>query len=259
MLGPRPHTCKPPVAVAGPHLRLGERFRAGHPRVSSFWIVLFALTCFGTGSAHAASQEGAELCAAELSAGVVRVQTQHASPQVTFAHTAREILEQLGGRHGAVALGLTQTSTSLAMEVVLHRVTLEDGATSCARPEIDITLAHATVDVMLAREIEHDGCVARAVLEHEMTHVAIEREALDRAAETLATQMRESYRDRVFFGDETEISAQLAQEFDQRWAPALDALLRVSNAKHAEYDERDSYGDKEACQGALIRIARSIE
>lgn len=217
------------------------------------------MVCFAAAAPDVAAQEGAALCAAELPAGVVRVQTQHAVPRVTYARSAREILERLGARHGAVALGLTETSISLAMEVVLHRAVAEEEVTGCARPEIDITLSHATMDVMLASEIEQDACVAAVVLAHEMTHAAIEREALESAAATLSVQMQAYYLDRVLFGGEAEVTAQLALDFEQHWAPALEALLRASDQKHAEYDARDSYGDRDACQGALVRIARSIE
>jgi hypothetical protein len=211
------------------------------------------------GCRTAAAEDIDALCAAQLPAGAVRVQTLHAIPQVSYTHSAREIRQRLGAKRGTVALGLTQTSTSLVMEVLLHRAVSEDGLHSCARPEIDVILSHSAIEVMLASEIESDACVAGAVLNHEMTHVAIERETLDEAARTVGMQMQEYYRERVLHGDDSQVTAEIAQQFEQRWAPALQALLGASNLRHAEHDERDSYGDKEACQGALIRLARSIE
>jgi hypothetical protein len=115
------------------------------------------------------------------------------------------------------------------------------------------------IEVRLAAEIEDDTCVAQAVLDHEMTHVAIEHETLEEAARTLEAQMREYYHERVLHGDESRIMAELASQFEQEWAPALQALLGASALRHAEHDERDSYGDKQTCEGALIAIARSIE
>ena len=208
---------------------------------------------------RAAAQDLAVLCAAQLPPGEVRVQTLHAVPRVSYAYSAREIWQRLGARRGTVALGLTETSTSVAMEVTLHRVVSEDGLYSCARPEIDVVLSHSAIEVRLAAEIEDDTCVAQAVLDHEMTHVAIEHETLEEAARVLGAQMREYYRERVLHGEDSRIRAELAWQFEQQWGPALQALLGASALRHAEHDERDSYGDKEACAGALIAIARRIE
>ena len=183
---------------------------------------------------------------------------QQAVPHVTYERSAREIVDQAGTRQDAVALGLTVASVGLAMDVVLHRAESQDGTISCARPEIDINLSHSSVEIMLASEIEHDACVSALVLQHEMTHVTIERETLEQAAASLSAQMQAYYRNPIFFGDESQIMAELEREFDQRWAPALDALLKASNARHAEYDTRDSDGDKSACRGNLMRIARRI-
>lgn len=207
----------------------------------------------------AAAEDINALCAAQLPAGEVRVHTEHAVPQVSYAYSAREIWQRLGARSGTVALGLTETSTSVVMEVTLHRAVSEDGLHSCARPEIDVIASHSAIEVRLASEIENDACVAGAVLDHEMTHVAIEHEALDQAARTVGSQMQEYYRERVLHGDESQVIGELARHFEERWAPALQTLLGASSLRHAEHDERDSYGDKEACEGALIRIARSIE
>ena len=244
-----------PIESPGPAQRV---VRARRQHWAEFSAVLCVVVCLGSGPSSAAADLAVELCAAELPAGVVRVQTQQAVPQVTYARNAREILDQTGVRQEAVALGLTLTSVSVGMEVVLHRAQSQDGTIGCARPEIDITLSHASMEIMLASEIERDACVSALVLEHEMTHVAIERETLQRAAESLSAQMQTYYRDRILSGDEAQAMARLEHEFDQRWAPVLSALLQASNVRHAEYDARDRYGDKEACRGDLMRIARSI-
>lgn len=201
---------------------------------------------------------GSEQCGAQLVASIVRVHIQHAIPRVTYKHSAREIWHQLGGHRNGVALGLTASSTSLSLDAVLHEAVSGDGQTTCARPEIDVTLGHAKLEVLLASEIEQDDCVARVVLSHELKHVAIEREALEWAGEMLEKTMQRYYRDRVYSGTDHEISTQIAQEFQQRWTPALETLAGLSLAKHREHDERDVYADTNACEGALVRIGRSV-
>jgi len=223
------------------------------------WMVLLGLTLAGS---YAAADEP-DACAAHLPAAVVRVSTRHATPQVSYARSAREIQGRLGA-HGpsvnpGVTLGTTQTSTALSVDLLVHRAVSRDAGHGCARPEISIHLSHASVEILLASEIQHDACVADAVLNHEMVHVAIEHETLDWAGRSIEAQMQEHYRDRVFDGDEAAVRAQLAQEFEQRWGPALEALLGMSQLKHAEHDARDSYTDREICGGALLRIARSLE
>ena len=201
---------------------------------------------------------GSDECGAQPAASIVRVHIQHAIPRVTYARTAREIWQELGARPNGVALGLTASSTSLSLDAVLHKAVSRDGQTACARPEIDVTLGHAKLEVVLASEIERDECVAHVVLSHELKHVAIEREALEWTGQMLEKAMQRYYRDRVYAGTDHEISAQLAQEFQQRWTPTLQTLVGMSLAEHRQHDERDSYADTNACEGALVRIGRSV-
>ena len=219
---------------------------------------MLCLLALGRNAPASAADRLVDPCAAALPAGRVHVRAQPAEPQVSYARGAREILDLAGVRHGAAALGLTTTRVALSMDVVLHRALSRDGTIRCARAQLDLVLSHASMEVLLAREIEHDGCVSALVLEHEMTHVRIERETLTRTAESLSAQMQAYYRNAVFAGDDAQVMATLEREFDQRWAGALDGLLRASDARHAEHDLRDSYGDQSACRGELMRIARSV-
>lgn len=223
---------------------------------TAIWIVLLSLTL---ATERAAAAEAVDPCPAQSPAAAVRVHTSHATPQVTYEHSAREIRRRLGARGGGVTLGMTQTSTAVSIDLVVQRGASREGGPGCARPQISVSLSHDAVEILLASEIQHDACVADAVLNHEMVHVAIEHETLDWAGRTIEAQMQEEYRERVLAGDEAQVRAQLAQEFEQRWAPALEAMLGMAQLKHAEHDERDSYADKDVCAGALMRIARSIE
>jgi hypothetical protein len=224
-------------------------------------VLIGAMSCvlaLSAAAPAAATDQLVDPCAVALPPGSVSVRAQPGEPQVSYARSAREILDLAGNRHGAVALGLTSARVGLSMEVVLHRAQARDGASSCTRAQLELVLSHAQMDVLVAREVEHDACVSALVLAHEMMHVRIERESLTLVAESLGARMRAHYREAVLPGDEAQAMAMLEREFDHRWAPVLAELLRAVDARHAEHDLRDSYGDKSACRGDLMRIARSV-
>jgi hypothetical protein len=206
---------------------------------------------------HSAADDG-DPCAA-LPPAEITVAAEHAIPRIDYSHSSREIRRQLGSAPQTVALGLTQSSTTLSVELLLKAVVPAGDDRLCARPQIDVVLRHSHLDVWLAREIEHDACVAAAVLEHEMTHVAIERDILDWAAQQLQAQLQWHYAQRVLHGTEAQIKAQLVQDFEEKWTPALVAMLQSSTPRHVAHDEQDSYGDAQACDGELYQVARRLQ
>jgi hypothetical protein len=208
--------------------------------------------------APAAADDLAEECAARLPAAAVQVTTRHAAPSVSYALSAREIRGLLGARAEGVTLGMTRTGSAASVDIVVHSAAARPGARGCARPEIRVELSHASVEILLAAEIQGEACVADAVLNHELVHVAIEHETLDRAARSLEAQMRDHYRGRVFDAGGDALRAELARDFEQRWSAALEALLAAAASAHAEHDQRDRYAEREICDGALLRVARGI-
>ncbi len=207
---------------------------------------------------EAAAADTGDVCAGQLPPAEVKVNTSDLVPHVNFQHTAAEIHDQLGSGPQSVALGMTQTSTNLSLDIALRTVALGRAGRLCARPQLEVNLKHAEVEVWMATEIQHDECVRDVVLKHELKHVQIERDTLRWAAQELESQLRLYYTPRVYMGTEAEIKAQLSSEFETRWLPALQTLLQSSNARHLEHDERDSHGDAEACNGALLTTAHRL-
>ena len=201
----------------------------------------------------------AEPCGRDLPPAEIRVSTEHTFPRVSYAHSSGEIRRQLGSAPRMIALGLTQSSTALSVEVQLQSVRDAGGELLCARPEVRVTLRHAHLDVWIASELQRDACVSAIVLEHEMQHVAIERDTLDWAAQQLESRLQAWYQDRVLQGSESDIKAGLVRDFAQRWTPVLEELLDSSRPRHAAFDQRDSYGDASACGGDLFRSARYLQ
>jgi hypothetical protein len=214
-----------------------------------------ALLC----TSAASGGEEVDRCPQDLPPAEVHVAAEHAFPNIDYSHPSREIQRQLDSAPHTVALGLTQSSTAVSVEVRLRALHFADDETLCARPQVEVTLRHARLEVWVAREVEHDACMARLILQHEMTHVAIERDTLDWAAQQLESQLQAYYQAQVLRGTAAQLRAQLAQDFESRWTPALEALLRSSTPRHAAFDRQDSYGDAEACGGDLQRAARRFQ
>jgi hypothetical protein len=187
------------------------------------------------------------------------VVAEHAIPRIDHTRPASEIAHQLNSAPSSVALGLTRTSTALSVDLLLKAVETSERELLCARPQVNVALRHSRMEVWLAREIEGHSCVSAVVLEHEMKHVAIERDTLDWAAQQLETQLQLWYQDRVLRGTEAQIKAVLVKDFEERWTPALQALLESSAARHLEHDREDGYRDAQACDGALQQAARRLQ
>jgi hypothetical protein len=218
----------------------------------------WSLAAFGCVGAHAeptTTQPAA--CAGRLPAAEIRVHVRHGIPHVHYERSAKEIWQLLGARPDTIALGLTETHTALSLELALHSQSA-NGQT-CARPRIDVTMSHARIEVMLAREIQHESCVAELVLAHEMQHVAIERDALEFAARELQARMRQYYDERIYLGSVTQIVQQLTREHELHWAPQARRLLRTILARHGEHDEHDADADRQACEGALLAVSKQID
>jgi hypothetical protein len=210
-----------------------------------------------TAPAHAGDQ--AVDCGALLPPALVEVTAAHAIPQVNFRHGAGEIRRQLGSGSQAVALGMTTTSTTFSLDISLSAVLRRDQPGMCARPRMELTLRHSQIEVWLASEIEHDECVADVVLKHELGHVAIERQTLITAAESMRSLLRAYYGERVYTGTEDAIKAELAAEFEHKWAAELSALLKAGNDRHTAHDEADRAYDAQTCGGGLMRVARRLQ
>jgi len=221
------------------------------------YVRLCAAGLLAAGPVHADGVTGG--CSLLAPPARIEVIAAHAIPQVNFRYAAADIRRELNSGPLAVALGMTQTSTSFSADIALGTVPLRGQPGVCARPRIELTLRHSRIEVRLAREIQDDGCVADVVLKHELGHVAIERDSLSAAAETLRERLTAYYAGRVYVGTEEEINAELAGEFEHRWAPELNALLKAANERHAAYDEADSAYDTRACNGGLHRVARRLQ
>jgi hypothetical protein len=209
-------------------------------------------------SVDALAESSAGNCPTEVPEADIRVVAEHAFPQVDYAHASREIRQALQSGPHSVAFGLTRASTTLSVEALIKGVRAGAGEALCARPQVDVTLRHAQLAIWLASEIESDRCVSALVLAHELKHVDIERDILDWAAQQLQSQLQSHYQDRVLHGTQAQIKAELVRDFEERWTPVLDALLRSSSVRHAALDEQDSYADGEACGGALYRTAKRL-
>ena len=226
------------------------------------WFAGQALTCAAgllhcVAAAHSAEPPAA--CLARLPPAHVAVTTAYAIPQVNFRHSAGEIRLQLGSGAQSIALGMTQASTSFILDISLTAVSLRDPRRLCARPRIELTLRHSVMEVWLASEIQHDECVADVVLKHELRHVEIERETLAAAAGAMQALLSAYYAERAYLGSEDEIKAELADEFEHRWAVELNALLQAGNGKHLTHDQTDATHDAQACAGELVRVARQLQ
>ncbi|MBX3704813.1 MAG: hypothetical protein KF822_13650, partial [Steroidobacteraceae bacterium] len=73
----------------------------------------------------------------------IEVTTRHATPVITFERSARHLRMQLAADAAVVALGMTESSTALSMEVTLNAVDGTVAGVRCARPNLYVVLTHS--------------------------------------------------------------------------------------------------------------------
>lgn len=243
------------AAICPPCRESPSRRQDGLQALLSCGLAMSVLLCSG-GALASATHVPPACIGVDVPQSRIEVITRHANPVITFERSARHLRMQLAADAAVVALGMTESSTALSMEIALNAV---DGAVAgirCARPNLYVVLTHSRLEVALASELQDNACAARAVLAHEFEHVQIEQAGLESIAAELEARLERHYGGRVFAGTSDEIRRTLRQEFDGIWGPLLEQLLARTAAMHAAHDREDSRHDQTACNGDLLRLAR---
>lgn len=154
-------------------------------------------------------------------------------------------------------LGLTTARFSISFEWKQNIHTA--GGQSCMRPRILARMAIAPQTVYVAREFEQNACVYENILAHEMRHVRVNQDYLQRAARYLERSLSEFFGDRVFYGDGPTMKKQLEAAVRESWMPMAQAVFNQSRGAQERIDSREEYARNQTiCGGAVPRILRGI-
>ena len=209
-------------------------------------------------SAASPSPEFERQCERQLEPAYVAVDAEFRKWSLDKSVGVLELQKKAGSlaKNGTV-LGLTTANLSISFEWKENLYT--QGSQSCMRPRILARMAITPQTVYVAREFVQNACVYEDILAHEMRHVRVNQDYLQRAARYLERSLSEFFGDRVFYGDGPTMKKQLETAVRESWMPMAQAVFNQSQGAQERIDFREEYARNQTiCGGAVPRILRGI-
>lgn len=208
----------------------------------------------GLARAASPSPEFERACERKLEPAYVAVDAEFRKWSLDKSVGLLELQKKAGSlaKNGTV-LGLTTANLSISFE--WKENLYAHGSQSCMRPRILARMAITPQTVYVAREFEQNACVYEDILAHEMRHVRVNQDYLQRAARYLERSLSEFFGDRVFYGDGPTMKKQLETAVRESWMPMAQAVFNQSRGAQERIDSREEYArNQKICGGAVPRI-----
>jgi hypothetical protein len=219
--------------------------------------VLAAGLAVAAPAAHARSFSAE--CEARLEDSDVRVKSEMTSYVANSSLGIGELtIRNPPAVRGERTLGMTVAHLTASIDFVQNGIHDPQSNEYCMRPRFTIRLSYSPVDVFIAREIPHGTCAYTEVVHHEAKHVAAYEQQLTKAAEFMENAMRAYYTNTVFYGDSTQLLAELRESAQKRWLPLAQKQLEAVEAMQQAIDSPEEYARyRTTCDGEISRILRA--
>ena len=107
---------------------------------------------------------------------------------------------------------------------------------------------------LVASEFEDGSCAHRHILAHEMRHVQVNQLTLSAAAERMREGMRQSFGNKIYYGEPKELQERLTRHIREQWLPWVDAQMKHTLQRHREIDTPEEYArNRKVCGGEIAR------
>lgn len=159
------------------------------------------------------------------------------------------------GRH---VLGLTRGNATVSFASNTPSIIDSRGRWECASPQITLSYGFNPMTVYVAREFPRGSCAYKEIHDHEMRHVetyrahiiSIEKELRDTLNARFAAEA-------VWRGQIGQANRLIQQEFDTRWAPYVQQLIKRADEAQARIDSTAEYERvTNACEGEIKKRLR---
>lgn len=194
-------------------------------------------------------------CEAQLPPTVIEVNAEPAPVRHRNDRSIADLMQvqRLPQEH-AFTLGLTELQ--LGTRIAFRSPTLSHARERlvCMRPAITVTLSLDPHVVSVASEFEEGSCAHRHILAHEMRHVQVNQLTLSAAAERMREGMRQSFGNKIYYGEPKELQERLTRHIREQWLPWVDAQMKHTLQRHREIDTPEEYArNRTACGGEIAR------
>lgn len=194
-------------------------------------------------------------CERQLPPTSVRVVAQEAPVQEINTEGILDLTAKRGyvGAN-SFTLGLTTGGYQLKVSSVLNTLTFGNSAT-CARPTLNVVLSVPLHVVSIAKEVPPGSCLYGVLREHEYRHVAVNQKSLQWAKSVIEAEMKEFFKNQVYYGNTAEMRAQINQAIQNHWIPRTQNLYAEVQQHQLEIDTPDEYARVgRECNGEANRI-----
>ena len=230
-------------------IRGTPRSRTGFPA----WGVLVLAAAFPS----AALAQGEGVCPPLPITPVVNLYTDDGSVRfdhdVTQAQIAALYKEDSTSTHGVLGhpVGLTRTSVKFDIRTELQPVRLPDGAYCLWVTRVDAVLRYADTVIYVDKRFKPGSCQYETVLDHEHTHVAINRQTLHAHAPQIRLALDTAVRHitPVVVHDLSRDRNRPITLLHQAVEPTIEAFNKARDQANAAIDTPDNYRRTQAlCQ-----------
>lgn len=176
---------------------------------------------------------------------------------------AKESSDQFSSARKEIPIGLTASALTMTTH---YKILMQDHPmrrTSCAQiSSLTLSFGFPDTTVYLAREIPYNSCGYQEVLEHELTHVAIDRALVRDALPHLTQELERFVRQLgVIRSNSPEEARGLIEDhvnaFIRRWSQELSSLR---HEKQNDFDSPEEYERLTlSCEGELGEMVRQFK
>jgi hypothetical protein len=166
-------------------------------------------------------------------------------------------MKRPGARNGDV-LGLTRTTSHVAIQVDGTLLVSPDGRAECVLPRIAVTLYYQPIVVYVGREFAPESCAYRQILAHEMRHLKSYLDYLPKVEERARARLGGRLAGKPLYARAGEARKLLQREIDSNWMPYISSeMSRVENMQ-ADIDSPQEYAHvSKVCQGEVQSLIGS--
>ncbi len=166
---------------------------------------------------------------------------------LTFERDDSHSIETLTAKRGSAlatyrANGLTAAAFGYSADIELNAVDDRRGSRTCGVPRLRVELSMQPVTVFVASELATGSCQHDVTLSHEMKHVEVLRQTLERAARDLERDLPEAIGAELRHAkNREELEQRLVVSVRDYLAQFLSERQRLLNEAQADVDSPEEY------------------
>lgn len=166
---------------------------------------------------------------------------------LTFERDDSQSIETLTAKRGSAlathrANGLTAAAFGYSADIELNAVDDRRGSGTCGMPRLRVELSMQPVTVFVASELATGSCQHDVTLSHEMKHVEVLRQTLDRAARDLERDLPEAIGAELRHAkNREELEQRLVVSVRDYLAQFMGERQRLLNEAQADVDSPEEY------------------